>query len=173
MASSHSIPSEGKSASRPISRTSACRRPKLMRSSATAPSLATSNACRSDLAYLHPSSRATAILSRVASSSPPRTDAVSLSSSQDSCRRSVSPRRTVSDHGFSNTVEEQKESIYTCKLTITCIGLASQSFRTISSYNLKHNASISASRISKISTRIQMMAVKNSEIDCFVVWAVE
>ncbi|KFY64500.1 hypothetical protein V496_03228 [Pseudogymnoascus sp. VKM F-4515 (FW-2607)] len=84
-----------------------------MRSSATAPSLATSNACRSDLAYLHPSSRATAILSRVASSSPPRTDAVSLSSSQDSCRRSVSPRRTVSDHGFSNTVEEQKDSIYT------------------------------------------------------------
>ncbi|OBT78547.1 hypothetical protein VF21_01016 [Pseudogymnoascus sp. 05NY08] len=109
------ITAEGKSASRPISRTSTCRRPKLMRSSATAPSLATSNACRSDLAYLHPSSRATAILSRVASSSPPRTDAVRLSSSQDSCRRSVSPRRTVSDHGFSNTVEEQKESMYTCE----------------------------------------------------------
>lgn len=116
MASSHSISSEGKSASRPISRTSACRRPKLMRSSATAPSIATSNACRVDLAYLHPSSRATAILSRVASSSPPRADTVSLSSSQDS-RRSVSPRRAGSDHGFSNTVEEQKESIYTCELT--------------------------------------------------------
>ncbi|KFY04867.1 hypothetical protein O988_00466 [Pseudogymnoascus sp. VKM F-3808] len=82
-----------------------------MRSSATAPSIATSNACRVDLAYLHPSSRATAILSRVASSSPPRADTVSLSSSQDS-RRSVSPRRAGSDHGFSNTVEEQKESIY-------------------------------------------------------------
>lgn len=169
MASSHS---EGKSASRPISRTSACRRPKLMRSSATAPSLATSNACRSDLAYLHPSSRATAILSRVASSSPPRADAVNLSSSQDSCRRSMSPR-AVSDHGFSNTVEEQKESIYTCKLTVTCSGLTSHSFRTISSHKPKHNVSISASRISKTSTRTRMMAVKSSEIDCFVVWAVE
>jgi hypothetical protein len=128
MASSHSISSDGKSASRQISRTSACRRPKLMRSSATAPSLATSNACRSDLAYLHPSSRATTILSRVASYSPPRTDhVVSLSAPQDNRGRSVSPRRAGMDHDFSDTVEEQKESMYTGRLVLNKPGLASPS----------------------------------------------
>jgi hypothetical protein len=45
--------------------------------------------------------------------------------------------------------------------------MASLAFEQFGSYNLKHNASISASRISKTSTRTRMMAVKNSEIDCF------
>ncbi|CZS90772.1 uncharacterized protein RAG0_01693 [Rhynchosporium agropyri] len=45
---------------------SSSRRPKLMRASATAPSLATSNASRNDLATLH-DARAATLLSRVAS----------------------------------------------------------------------------------------------------------
>lgn len=44
-----------------------CQRPRLMRSSATAPCLATSNASRNDLASLHPASRASVLLNRVAS----------------------------------------------------------------------------------------------------------
>ncbi|KAG9232981.1 hypothetical protein BJ875DRAFT_60711 [Amylocarpus encephaloides] len=58
----------GKSSSRCSPSKPSSQRPKLMRASATAPSLATSNASRKDLANLQ-STRASALLSRVASCS--------------------------------------------------------------------------------------------------------
>jgi hypothetical protein len=120
MALSDTISSESKPPSRGSSpRSSACHRPKLMRSSATAPCLATSNACRNDLAYLHSTSRATALLSRVASYSTSRPDRENkLRPPQENCCRSASPRggRTIRD--LSDSPEEQKKNIYTGEIAL-------------------------------------------------------
>jgi len=72
----------------------ACRRPRLTRSSATEPSLATSYASRKDLVgSLHPATRATALLSRVASYSNKRPgQEFGLAPPKDG-RKSASPRR--------------------------------------------------------------------------------
>jgi len=66
------------------------RRPKLTRSSATAPSLATSTASRKDLASLKSSSRAATLLTRVASYSPTQDKSGHRTSSPDR-RRASSP----------------------------------------------------------------------------------
>ncbi|KAK4453603.1 hypothetical protein QBC34DRAFT_188733 [Podospora aff. communis PSN243] len=81
--------------SRPMSRrdsstrSNSSRRPRLLRASATEPSITTSNACRNALASSQSSRRATELLSRVAfvSGSPP--DSVIRSSSPMSARASM------------------------------------------------------------------------------------
>jgi len=90
----------------PTSRGS-CQRPRLMHSSATAPCVATSNASRNDLASLHPSPRASTLLSRMASYSLGRHDA-ELRVPGDR-RQSASPRRrSRSPHNHDEPLEREK-----------------------------------------------------------------
>lgn len=94
-----------KMTSKPQSRSSSCsRRPKLMRASATAPSLATSNASRKDLASLQSSSRATTILTRVASYSAPKDHPVRCSPGSSLLRSS-----SISRSPESAAVDTRKE----------------------------------------------------------------
>lgn len=84
----------------------ACRRPKLMRSSATAPCVATSNACRNDLASLHSGSGASTLLTKVASYSVyPQNHELRVPSSR---RRSNSPgQRSHSPRDHDQTPRRQ------------------------------------------------------------------
>ncbi|PQE16589.1 heterogeneous nuclear ribonucleo g protein [Rutstroemia sp. NJR-2017a WRK4] len=79
-------------------------RPKLMRAHATAPSLATGNASRKDLASLQSSSRATTILTRVASYSAQQDHTSPRSSPSSSCSSplSRSPENTSSLRTFND-----------------------------------------------------------------------
>jgi hypothetical protein len=70
-----------------------CRRPKLMRSSATAPSVVISTASRNDLSSYNPMSMASTLLSRVASYSGPRQDQHSGLCPPSNRHKSASPRR--------------------------------------------------------------------------------
>lgn len=87
-----------------------CQRPRLMRSSATAPCLATSNASRNDLASLHPASRASALLSRVASYSLSRQSHDLRGPSDRS--QSKSPRRhSRSPHNHDESFRREKRNL--------------------------------------------------------------
>jgi len=88
-----------KSQSRGSSPKTFSRRPKLMRASATAPSLAISNASRKDLASLH-SSRATTILNRVAN----------YSTAQQEHALRASPTSTCSSPGRRSPQSDSMES---------------------------------------------------------------
>lgn len=110
--------SESKSSSRrSLSKNAACRRPQLVRSSATAPCLATSNACRSDLAHLHSSTRASALLNRVASYSSTRSgDSKSgTQSPQDACHRNSSPSKRTSSSEKIGARDDLQKSMYSGK----------------------------------------------------------
>jgi hypothetical protein len=92
------------------------RRPKLMRASATAPCLATSNASRNDLASLNPTSRASVMLSRVASYSSSQQD------SEDQIQPSSSRRKLPSSRGCSpssrnGSLGQQKETTYLSRIS--------------------------------------------------------
>jgi len=84
-----------------MGKTSTSRRPKLMRASATAPSLAMSNASRKDLASL---STATTLLTRVASYSTTQQEHAFRASPSSSCS---SPERRTPENA---SLETHKES---------------------------------------------------------------
>jgi len=91
-------------------------RPRLMRSSATAPCVATSNASRNDLASLHPTSRASTLLSRVASYSLGRPDE-KLRIPADR-RQSASPqRRSHSPHDHDEPLNGEKDNLYVDRIS--------------------------------------------------------
>jgi hypothetical protein len=93
-----------------------CQRPRLMRSSATAPCVATSNASRNDLASLHPTSRASTLLSRVASYSQGRRDS-ELRVPSDR-RQSASPQqRSRSPHNHDETLDREKDDLYVDRIS--------------------------------------------------------
>lgn len=93
-----------------------CQRPRLMRSSATAPCVATSNASRNDLASLHPTSRASTLLNRVASYSLGRPDE-QLRVPSDR-RQSASPqRRSRSPHDHEEPLEREKDNLYVDRIS--------------------------------------------------------
>lgn len=109
---------EGKTSSRgSASKNAACRRPQLVRSSATAPCLATSNACRSDLAYLHSTSRASALLNRVASYSSSRSAETQpgAHSPQETCRRTSSPNKRTTGSEVKGSRDDLQKSMYSGK----------------------------------------------------------
>lgn len=107
---------ESKSSSaRSLSKNAACRRPQLVRSSATAPCLATSNACRSDLAHLHSSTRASALLNRVASYSSTRSGESGTHSPPDACRRNSSPSKRTPSSEKIGARSDLSKSMYSGK----------------------------------------------------------
>lgn len=87
-----------------------CQRPRLMRSSATAPCVATSNASRNDLASLHPTSRALTLLSRVASYTLSRHDP-ELRVPHDRRQSSSPRRRSCSPRSHDEPLEREKEDL--------------------------------------------------------------
>lgn len=105
------------SSRRSLSKNAACRRPQLVRSSATAPCLATSNACRSDLAHLHSSPRASALLNRVASysSTRPGQSKSGTQSPQDVCRRNSSPSKRTTSSEKIGARDDLQKSMYSSK----------------------------------------------------------
>ena len=94
-----------------------CQRPRLMRSSATAPCLATSNASRNDLANLHSASRASALLSRLASYSFSQKNHDIREPSDSS--QSQSLRHSRSPHSHEESFKREKRNL--C-LNGTCHG---------------------------------------------------
>ncbi|PQE11942.1 hypothetical protein CJF31_00000074 [Rutstroemia sp. NJR-2017a BVV2] len=87
-------------------------RPKLMRAHATAPSLATGNASRKDLASLQSSSRATTILTRVASYSAQQDHSSPRSSPSSSCSSPLS--RSPENASSLRTFKDLKNMKYEC-----------------------------------------------------------
>jgi hypothetical protein len=83
-----------------------------MRSSATAPCLATSNASRNDLASLNSASRASALLSRVASYSSNRQGIEHETSFHPSERRKDYSSRGSSPHIREGSSRREKEGVY-------------------------------------------------------------
>lgn len=90
------------------------RRPKLMRATATAPALATSNASRKDLANLQPS-RATTLLARMASNSRSQSDQNLQSSPHSTCSSPGMRSPSPADSPFGTRKEPFDLSIHQCK----------------------------------------------------------
>ena len=95
----------GISKDRPVSR-----RPSLMRSSATAPCLAISNASRNDLSSIHSASKASALLSRVAAYSLSQ-QTRDLSGSFDRSRSKSPQTYCHSPHSYDESSKREKRNL--------------------------------------------------------------
>src|SRR4051812_4554127 len=108
--SAHTTHSQASTSRGSQARTPVCQRPRLMRSSATAPCLATSNASRNDLASLHPASKASTLLSRMASYSLNR-QSRDLRISSNSCQSKSPGRHSRLSHNDDESFEEGKQNL--------------------------------------------------------------